>query len=69
MNIQTEAFDGSDIGFHFNPRFGGDKYVANSLVGGDWGDEETHGLSGFFKYGEPFEVRIVAFEDAFEVSS
>ncbi|XP_022819072.1 galectin-5-like isoform X2 [Spodoptera litura] len=54
---------GSDeIAFHFNPRFGEQRIVRNSLLSGNWGAEERSGGMPLIK-GEPFEAQFECQED------
>jgi len=52
---------------HCSIRFDEKKIVLNTFQGGEWGKEERH--SNPFKVGEPFDLRIRAHEDKFEVSA
>ncbi|KAM3911699.1 galectin-4-like [Leptodactylus fuscus] len=57
VNFACGQYDGSDIAFHFNPRFDGkDKVVFNTLQSGSWGGEEKK-KDGFpFHKGRHFEL-------------
>ncbi|XP_022819085.1 galectin-9-like isoform X1 [Spodoptera litura] len=58
---------GSDeIAFHFNPRFGEQRIVRNSLLSGNWGAQETSGGMPLIK-GEPFEAQFECQEDCIRV--
>lgn len=65
--FQVDFIKGSDIVFHFNPRFNERTIVRNSNLGGCWGPEEREG--GFpFVQGQRFELKILVEEDMFKVA-
>ncbi|XP_064828826.1 galectin-4-like [Oncorhynchus masou masou] len=68
INLQCGEFEGSDIGFHFNPRFNGwDKVVFNSCQDGQWGSEEkTHHMP--FSKGDAFEMVIIINQEGYQVT-
>lgn len=60
MNLQTDDGDSpSNVSFHFNPRQNQGEVVRNSMIDGDWGEEEKD--SDHFPFGPKanFEIRIV----------
>ncbi|XP_051942071.1 galectin-3b isoform X4 [Hippocampus zosterae] len=69
--VTVDLSTGSDLAFHFNPRFnesGRKVIVRNSKIGGRWGSEERN-LSRFpFTPGQPFELKIECTSSAFVVS-
>lgn len=59
---------GSDIAFHFNPRFRHKDMVRNSFQDGDWGTEE-HKCHGFpFAPGVHFDLLIRVLDSCFDVA-
>ncbi|XP_028421130.1 galectin-3 [Perca flavescens] len=65
--FQVDFIKGSDVVFHFNPRFPEQTIVRNSNLGGCWGPEEREG--GFpFVQGQRFELKILVEEDSFKVA-
>ncbi|KAL0972714.1 hypothetical protein UPYG_G00193820 [Umbra pygmaea] len=68
LNLQCGEAEGSDIAFHFNPRFDGwDKVVFNSCQGGKWGSEEkTHHMP--FSKKDAFEMVIIVNQEEYQVS-
>ncbi|KAM9708903.1 galectin-3 [Menidia menidia] len=65
--FNVDLIKGSDIVFHFNPRFPEQTIVRNSRLGGYWGPEERDG--GFpFVEGRRFELKILVEEDMFKVA-
>jgi hypothetical protein len=56
-----------NVPLHVNVRFDEGKIVLNSMQTGQWGKEERH--SNPFKKGEPFDLRVRAHDDKFEVSA
>lgn len=65
--FQVDFIKGSDIVFHFNPRFNEQTIVRNSNLGGCWGPEEREG--GFpFVQGRRFELKILVEDDMFKVA-
>ncbi|XP_009990686.1 PREDICTED: LOW QUALITY PROTEIN: galectin-3-like [Tauraco erythrolophus] len=63
---------GSDIAFHFNPRFkedGGKKViVCNSMIRNNWGKEERMAPRFPFEAGKPFKIQILCEADHFKVA-
>ncbi|XP_076270197.1 tectonin beta-propeller repeat-containing peroxin 23 isoform X2 [Rhynchophorus ferrugineus] len=55
-----------NICLHFNPRFGDNYVVRNSMVDGKWEKEEKEGNMPF-KTGQEFTLRIESTEDAFHI--
>ncbi|XP_060517887.1 tectonin beta-propeller repeat-containing protein isoform X2 [Cylas formicarius] len=53
-----------NVCLHFNPRFGEECVVRNSMIEGKWGTEEKHGPMPFSR-GQEFKVQIESTEDAF----
>ncbi|KAK2088381.1 Galectin-4 [Saguinus oedipus] len=67
VNFLVGQDPGSDIAFHFNPRFDGlDKVVFNTLQGGKWGSEEKK-RSMPFKKGTAFELVIMVLAEHYKV--
>ncbi|XP_001362619.1 galectin-4 [Monodelphis domestica] len=67
VNFSTGPDPGSDVAFHFNPRFDGwDKVVFNSMQSGRWGSEERK-KSMPFKRGAPFELVIMVMSEHYKV--
>ncbi|XP_039642536.1 galectin-3-like isoform X1 [Perca fluviatilis] len=65
--FKVDFVKGSDVVFHFNPRFSEETIVRNSNVDGSWGPEEREG--GFpFVQGQRFELKILVEEDSFKVA-
>ncbi|XP_066534398.1 galectin-3 isoform X1 [Hoplias malabaricus] len=65
--FHVDFVKGSDIVFHFNPRFPEQTIVRNSSLGGYWGPEERGG--GFpFVPGRQFELKILVEADVFKVA-
>ncbi|XP_060727513.1 galectin-3 [Tachysurus vachellii] len=65
--FQVDFMKGSDIVFHFNPRFSEQTIVRNSNLSGYWGPEERDG--GFpFIQGRQFELKILVEEDVYKVA-
>ncbi|NP_001140054.1 Galectin-4 [Salmo salar] len=68
MNLQCGESEGSDIGFHFSPRFDNwDKVVFNSCQEGEWGsEEEIHNMP--FSKGDAFEMVIIIKQEGYQVA-
>uniref|UniRef100_A0A8C2YRQ8 Galectin n=1 Tax=Chinchilla lanigera TaxID=34839 RepID=A0A8C2YRQ8_CHILA len=67
VNFVVGSSPGSDIAFHFNPRFDGwDKVVFNSQQGGRWGQEERK-KSMPFKRGSAFELVFMVLPEHYKV--
>ncbi|KAM5295683.1 galectin-4 isoform 1-T1 [Glossophaga mutica] len=67
VNFVVGQSPGSDIAFHFNPRFDGwDKVVFNSQQGGKWGSEEKKRSMPFHK-GAAFELVIMVLAERYKV--
>ncbi|XP_036417865.1 uncharacterized protein LOC118801611 isoform X2 [Colossoma macropomum] len=61
---------GTDIAFHFNPRFndnGKQVIVRNSWIKGVWGPEERHPPFFPFTPGKPFEIKILCTSSEYRV--
>lgn len=57
-----------DIGFHLNPRLDRNYIVRNSLIKGNWGDEEIASVAKCnIKRGATFEINIFIVADEFFV--
>ncbi|KAG8552722.1 hypothetical protein GDO81_003015 [Engystomops pustulosus] len=68
VNLSCGQFNGSDIAFHFNPRFDGKRVVFNTFQGGSWGGEEKK-KDGFpFNKGGYFEMVIFANPGGYQVN-
>uniref|UniRef100_A0A6M2CJF2 Galectin n=1 Tax=Rhipicephalus microplus TaxID=6941 RepID=A0A6M2CJF2_RHIMP len=67
LNFQCGGL-GSDIAFHFNPRFHRKEMVRNSFQDGDWGTEERkcHGFP--FTPGVHFDVLIRVLDATYDVA-
>ncbi|MEQ2236801.1 hypothetical protein ILYODFUR_016369 [Ilyodon furcidens] len=65
--FQVDLIKGSDVVFHFNPRFTEQTVVRNSNLGGYWGPEEREGPFPFVQ-GRQFELKILVEEDMFKVA-
>lgn len=66
FNLLTGTNPGSDVAFHFNPRFDQHESVRNSCQGGSWGPEEKQG--GFpLTPGQDFEIQIICFPEHYQV--
>lgn len=69
VNFAVGQSPGSDIAFHFNPRFDGlDKVVFNSQQGGHWGKEERKKEMPFRK-GCPFELVFMILPEHYKVGA
>ncbi|XP_006161792.1 galectin-4 [Tupaia chinensis] len=67
VNFVVGQGPGSDIAFHFNPRFDGwDKVVFNSQQNGQWGSEERK-KSMPFRKGSPFELVFMVLAEHYKV--
>ncbi|GAB5582078.1 galectin-8 isoform X4 [Prionailurus iriomotensis] len=67
VNFVAGQHSGSDIAFHFNPRFDGwDKVVFNSMQGGKWGSEEKK-RSMPFRKGTAFELVFMVQAEHYKV--
>ncbi|XP_016044012.1 galectin-4 [Erinaceus europaeus] len=67
VNLAVGPDKGSDIAFHFNPRFDGwDKVVFNSKQGGQWAKEERKKSMPFSK-GTHFELVIMVMAEHYKV--
>lgn len=68
VNFMVGSSPGSDIAFHFNPRFDGwDKVVFNTKQGGQWGEEERKRSMPFSK-GNAFELVFMVLADHYKVT-
>ncbi|KAM6154992.1 galectin-4 [Erethizon dorsatum] len=67
VNFVVGSSPGSDIAFHFNPRFDGwDKVVFNTQQGGQWGQEERK-RSMPFSRGAAFELVFMILPEHYKV--
>ncbi|XP_018620136.1 galectin-4-like isoform X2 [Scleropages formosus] len=68
INLQCGEMEGSDIAFHFNPRFDfWDKVVFNTFQNGMWeGEEKIHNMP--FHKGKNFETVIVVNFEGYQVN-
>ncbi|KAI5108344.1 galectin-3 isoform X1 [Silurus meridionalis] len=65
--FQVDFMKGTDVVFHFNPRFSEQTIVRNSNLSGYWGPEERDG--GFpFIQGQQFELKILVEDDVYKVA-
>ncbi|KAM5146205.1 galectin-4-like isoform 1-T2 [Mantella aurantiaca] len=69
VNFDCGHHDGTDIAFHFNPRFeGSDTVVCNTYQSGSWGGEERR-KDGFpFRKGHHFEMVFLVNPESFQVN-
>uniref|UniRef100_H3BH55 Galectin n=1 Tax=Latimeria chalumnae TaxID=7897 RepID=H3BH55_LATCH len=68
INFACGQEEGSDIAFHFNPRFDGwDKVVFNSFQNNEWGDEE-HKRDMPFSLDQNFELVFIVTPDYYQVN-
>jgi hypothetical protein len=58
---------GCDVAFHFNPRFGGEDSIRNTLENGDWGEEETEQPNFPFEPEDRFAIDILRMNDVYRV--
>ncbi|XP_053545061.1 galectin-4 [Bombina bombina] len=69
VNFSCGQYDGTDIAFHFNPRFDGkDKVVFNSFLEGNWGAEEKRKDHFPFHKGKHFEMVVFVNPGSFQVN-
>ncbi|XP_053701024.1 galectin-3b isoform X2 [Synchiropus splendidus] len=69
--IAVDLASGSDIAFHFNPRFnegGRQVIVRNSRIGNKWGKEERDLCRFPFGEGRDFEMEILCSDSMYSVS-
>ncbi|KAI6203613.1 hypothetical protein M3Y94_00577400 [Aphelenchoides besseyi] len=62
---KSADFSGNDIPLHIAVRFDEGKIILNSFSDGQWGKEQRK--SSPIKRGEPFDVRVRAHDDRFQV--
>jgi len=62
----VQNYSGDDIGFHFSWRQKEKSIILNSYENGGWKKEEKHG-GGVIHEGQPFDLRIRAHDDRFEI--
>uniref|UniRef100_A0A7E4W224 Galectin n=1 Tax=Panagrellus redivivus TaxID=6233 RepID=A0A7E4W224_PANRE len=67
INLHSKAadFSGNDVPLHVSVRFDEGKVVFNSFSNGEWGKEERKSIP--IKRGEPFDIRIRAHDDRFQI--
>ncbi|VDN08019.1 unnamed protein product [Thelazia callipaeda] len=65
LHCKSADFSGNDVPFHLSVRFDEGKIVMNSFMNGEWGKEERKSIP--FKKGTPFDIRIRAHDDRFQV--
>uniref|UniRef100_A0A8C5E6Y0 Galectin n=1 Tax=Gouania willdenowi TaxID=441366 RepID=A0A8C5E6Y0_GOUWI len=65
--FNVDFVKGSEVVFHFNPRFNEQTVIRNSNLGGYWGPEERDGPFPFVQ-GRRFELKILVEEDMFKVA-
>lgn len=63
---QVQNYHGDDIGLHLSWREKEKAIVLNSFETGGWKKEERHGGAAIHE-GQPFDLRIRAHDDRFEV--
>ncbi|CAN8031490.1 unnamed protein product [Ixodes persulcatus] len=59
---------GSDVAFHFNPRFRHKEVVRNTFIDGDWGPEEKKCHKFVFHPGVHFDMLVQVLPDRFNVA-
>jgi len=65
FHSKTADFSGNDVPLHISVRFDEGKIVLNSFSNGEWGKEERK--SNPIKRGEPFDIRVRAHDDKFQI--
>jgi len=65
LHSKSADFSGNDVPLHVSVRFDEGKIVLNSFQNGEWGKEERK--SNPIKKGEPFDIRIRAHDDRYQV--
>lgn len=65
LHSKSADFSGNDIPLHISVRFDEGKIVMNSFSNGEWGKEDRKSIP--FKKGDPFDIRIRAHDDHFQV--
>lgn len=66
VNLQTGLYDGDNIAFHYNPRFGQYVYL-NTFRNGNWEKEETVSEHPWTKLSS-FTMFVVIKAEGYEVS-
>ncbi|MFH4980287.1 hypothetical protein AB6A40_006996 [Gnathostoma spinigerum] len=66
FHSKTPDFSGNDVPLHISVRFDEGKIVMNTFSNGEWGKEEKKGNP--FKKGEPFDIRLRAHDDHFQIT-
>ncbi|KAI6242922.1 Galectin [Aphelenchoides fujianensis] len=67
INFHHKAadFSGNDVPLHISVRFDEGKIILNSFTDGQWGKEQRK--SSPIKRGEPFDIRVRAHDDRFQI--
>ncbi|CAD5216407.1 unnamed protein product [Bursaphelenchus xylophilus] len=65
FHSKSADFSGNDVPLHISVRFDEGKIVLNSFSNGEWGKEERK--SNPIKRGEPFDIRVRAHDDKFQI--
>ncbi|VDD94200.1 unnamed protein product [Enterobius vermicularis] len=65
LHSKSADFSGNNVPLHISVRFDEGKIVMNSFVDGEWGKEDRKSLP--FKKGDPFDLRIRAHDDHFQI--
>jgi len=65
LHCKSADFAGNDIPLHVSVRFDEGKIVLNSFCRGEWGKEERK--SNPIKKGEPFDIRIRAHDNKYQI--
>jgi hypothetical protein len=65
LHSKSADFSGNDVPLHISVRFDEGKVVMNTFQNGEWGKEERK--SNPFKKGEPFDIRIRAHDDRYQI--
>jgi len=68
VNLLHGYSEGSDVAFHFNPRFDQQQIVKNWRINGQWQQEENTPLSSWvLTPGQPFNIHIYCHHDRYQV--
>ncbi|VDK73141.1 unnamed protein product [Onchocerca ochengi] len=65
LHCKAADFSGNDVPLHISVRFDEGKIVMNSFGNGEWGKEERKSIP--FKKGTPFDIRIRAHDDHYQI--
>jgi len=68
VNLLHGYSEGSDVAFHFNPRFDQQQIVKNWRINGQWQQEENSPLPQWVLVpGQPFNIHIYCHQDRYQV--